>query len=912
MKTLNITALRLRWKILLYLLLINGMLFLLYHKFIIGNGIYLYSDVGSDAFTSSFPIISMLARLFQEGSFPQYELTAGIGSNIAATFLQYLNPIKTFLLFFNNETLPLGILLYLLLQTNITAIGGYGFFRAFLKDEDAAFIPAIIWTFTGYNVLWTQNLTFGVCIMMFTLTIWALYHHLEQERFGSWLLLIFILVMFLLANYYFFYTTGVFTIFFVIGYSLRHHEGFRRMLKRLIELFFAAVFTILICAMDIAAILSVFSESSRGTEASQTAFPGLFLSGDSVLTTVGRIFSPNLFGTGDDYSAYSNYYEAACLFVGILFLYAVIYLLLQKSTRIRTLLLVLASALLLVMPLTGLLLNLSYHSQRYVFLFVFLETMAIGEFSLFLFHSPDKNLLKKTIFAGSALLVVLMGLTYVLSGLTTFSVNKRALIFIVFFALVYIGLLTVLFLINNKLQTVIPWLLTLVVAMEMVIANYDSVNYRSYVTRDVYEYSFFNDGMPEAVEEIRKRDDSLYRIIGDSDPSFANAGMVNNFNALSAYSSTLQSDLIHLSMAQLNYQVTRNHFLVDYEDYIQYTLLSGKYLLDDGYDYFASSMEPSLFKEVLEVSDPDHGIDKFVFENEYALPFGYLYTSQISLADYQNRDLNSKLHLLTKSYYETEEEDSVLTDEGNIQADSMTDERIPLLPLLAENNDTVISEENETITLTRPGDAANLIFDIEKAEGDEDLQYLHLSLADFTQVSDFMVYPLTESEPIARSEYAYHFVLSAQYPETSILMPDDLIGIRIDMGSEIATLNTLELINCNDIQSNLAELGNTDIADASFENNTYTATVTSEEGGMLCVPLIYSEGWSLEVNGEERQVHNINGGLVGVPLTGGMESISLRYEIPHFMTGRIISIISFAVYITLVWHDFFKRRKRIS
>ena len=100
----------------LFLIFASLVFLVLYRRFIFGNAVYLYTDIGSDSTASSYTILVMLSRLFQEGNFSFYTLSSGLGSDTTATFLQYINPLKAFLLLFNRSTMPQGILLQLYLE----------------------------------------------------------------------------------------------------------------------------------------------------------------------------------------------------------------------------------------------------------------------------------------------------------------------------------------------------------------------------------------------------------------------------------------------------------------------------------------------------------------------------------------------------------------------------------------------------------------------------------------------------------------------------------------------------------------------------------------------------------------------------------------------------------------------------
>ncbi len=882
--------------IVLLLLLTNAVFAALYHKFIIGNGVYLYSDIGSDAYTSSYPIISMLADLFQNGSFPQYELTAGLGNNIAVTYLQYLNPLKAFLLLFSKETMPVGLMLYLLLQTNVTSIAGWFFFRSYTEDERAALIPTLIWTFSGYTVLWSQNLSFGVCISMFTLVMLLLRKFLLETRFRTWLLLVGVLALFLVTNYYFFYMTGIFTVCYTVGFMLSHRKPFTDLIRRLFALLAAAVFSFIICAADIAAILSVFFGSVRGEEAVQTESL-LLLSPDHLLSTLARLLSPNILGTGDDYTGYSNYYETACLFAGALFFIALVYLLCTKKFRRRTAILLLITSAALATTLTGKLFTLSALGQRYVFLAVFLECLCISDFLSELYRRPDKRALTVSVFIGTLCPVLILLLVRTLGAPYGITVSSRAALF--FFAPLFAyDLLLLIQAFRPRPSALIPYLLTLTVCGELLIANYDSVNHRSYITDDIYTYSMYNDGTQTAAEYLASYDTGLYRVSGDSNIAFANAGMVNRFNALSAYSSTLPKSLIRLSKDQNTIEGSRNHFLSDYYDYVQYTLLGGKYLIDDGFHLISQGMEPSLMTEIHQIYEPEHGIDKRILENRNALPFGYLYKKEVTPDSYRDLDADEAMHILTEAYYET---DGTGTAQDASSVLTHRDSAEPLLPLITESFQTDAQENGSSVVLTTQGEGGYLIFSSEKKEGESVLQYFHAALDPEyqDQTVTMTIYPLTESESAAKEAYAEFVTLNQDYPEANLMLPDDLIGLRIDITTSPTVLSAFELITCPGIQSSLQGLADTDITDISFEDSTYSAHVSSEDGGMLCVPLIYDDEWQAEVNGEPVRVHNINGGLVGIPLDGGDADITIRYRIRGFDICKVISLLALIVYLAL-------------
>ena len=73
------------------------------------------------------------------------------------------------------------------------------------------------------------------------------------------------------------------------------------------------------------------------------------------------------------------------------------------------------------------------------------------------------------------------------------------------------------------------------------------------------------------------------------------------------------------------------------------------------------------------------------------------------------------------------------------------------------------------------------------------------------------------------------------------------------------------------------------IATESYANNVFTAKLENNiDGGMLCIPIIYSTKWHASVDGKTTETYNINGGLIGVLVSAGKHDIRLEYDMSLF------------------------------
>ena len=907
-------------KILLLLVLSSAIFLALYRRFIFGDAIFMYTDLGSDGMSSSYPIITMLSRLLMNRDFSAFTLESGLGSDTTATFLQYMNPLKLFLLIFGRDRFHIGILIYLYIQHNLTALLGYGYFGILLKNKDAPIIPALIWAYASYIVLWGQNYSFGTCILMFTLVMYLLQGAYDTGYKRYYFFLIPALALSLISNYYFYYMIAAFTAVYTLLYTLI--AGDRRDLPenakkenriltavlRLMRLLLIGIFSVVISAVSVLPIISSFLTSNRTENTQQYSFRIIRHPYDlrTYLTFIGRFFSTDLFGTGNAFTGQLNYYEIAVLFVSTLFFFSVIYLLFSKKGVIPVLLLTVVCAVMLYFRGAAWLLTFNISAQRYSFMICFVEVIAIAFFVRALTEGPGKvRLALSVIIAPAACAAILYGLHHY-APLFNFDLSRRAVII----AAGSIALYAILLFLQmfDKIRDGVRVLLVLAVCAELVTANSASLYERDYVTRGEYETSLYNDGTYEAVNYIKSLDNSLYRINTSTEYNYANEGMVDGFNSTTGYSSVNPASLHTLSRAHRVNQLSDNFFIVSYDEYYLFTLLSGKYLItDNGEDRIGDSMETSLFSQV-EVTDTNK-----IFVNNNSLPFGYLYHNQIRKSAFDDLSSFERMKVLTQAYYKTNGGD------GNVslrEYDLHLGKTMPLIDKISHiNNCDIVKNEDGTFTAKAVGEDPFFIMSLNDALSDDEfeVQYLYISVDPARTVGDgtLQTFILSAAYPDLADCDNEIIPMSASLPDITRLLPDQTNNIRVDLSDNSSvTFRDLSLISDINAALEFQDLKATDISDISFENDVYSSVVeNSEESGMLCIPIPYTVGWTATVNGDKVQVQNINGGLCGVELPKGTCKVKMTYHLPYLRLAATISAGGLAVWLILFILPFGRKKK---
>lgn len=878
--------------IILLMVLTNLVFLVLYAVFIFGNGIYMYADVGSDSLSSSYPIMALLSRMLHSLNFSSFNLEFGVGNDITATSLQYLNPLKFLTILFTRNSLPYGILLILFLEVNLLSAFGYGYFKRLLGNENAAVFPALAWTFTGYTVIWGQNYSYFICILLFTAVMFFLQGFLMSPSPSDVLLLTLSLALFLISNFYFFYMTGMFSACYTLIYLLLKKTRFRDILKKLLLLLLAGILACGAGAVSLIPVISSMLGSSRAGNITSSIGSSLHLFDHLELySMLSRFFSNDLLGTANAWSGSLNYYEIAFLFVSTLFFFSAVYLVFRRRSGIPVLLLTFLSVAALIIPLTGRLLNFEAQSHRWTFMICFLEAAAIGFFVKSLLESFDRralvfSLIFTPLAIGTGYFLLYRGMTHF-----NYSFSESAVMISLSFAAAYFVLL-LLILKKKYLSRILYLLLISVLAAECIFANYSGINSRDYLTKEDWEKSYYNDGTQNAVSEIQKNDTDLYRISAGTAYDFANEGMVDGFYSTNVYSNMNQAYLPAISGTYFTPQLSSNFFLLGYSNFTLFTLLSGRYLISDDNSVFTNGTESTLFENIGSAGG------KAILKNRCALPFGYLYRNETSLSSFSALSGVKRTHAIASSFFYTDgmpEGADKISGHYSAYEESDTDRTTLLNIKIAYTNNVAVQISDDGVTLQPTGPDPYIFIDIpENSEDPARFLELTVDMQRSPGFFNFELYSMTKEYETYGDELYQPFQLNPMYPSACFLLEDHLKGLRIDIPAETESVSfsRFALVETDTLADDFRALQDTDATGISFQNNTYRATVDAgEDGGMFCVPLIYQKGWTALVNGKETKIANINGGLIGIALPSGTSDIKLTYHLPHLEAGIVLSAI---------------------
>ena len=858
----------------LLFLLTSGLFVLLFSKFIFGGYAYVFTDGGSDTLQINYAQYGLFSSLFRSGT-DGYVLQAGLGMDVSAYYPAYLIPYNLLVLLAPQHLLPWAVLAATYLKLITISLVGYLFFRKLMGEGTGTMAAALAWTFSGYVMLWGQHYGFCTCIALFTVFMYFLQCYLEGESRWKSAGLVIVVTMLLLSSYYFLYMTAVFAVVYVVVYSILQRRRVRYMAGKVLGLGGMGSLGVMLGGVALMPILDTFLESARADVLSGKDTSGLLrpYKGKTLGTIVARFFSNQMLGIEQEYSGSVNYYEGIVLAVSILTIFAVSYFIVKKSTRIRTLFFTALAVLLAILPVTSRVLVFTTSVHRWSFMICFVEALVIGFFIQDVYR--EKN--KKTVLAGGILAILLCGamLIYVYR-FPRIKVNTKAAAGVCAFLLIYAVILIAGTWIR-KLQKFLPTAIMAVLVCELFVLNYATLSYRESPTRNQMATEYYNDGTKEAAEWLKTQDDSVYRVEKSYESASENDGMAQGYNGLSVYMSTNQASLVDYHKMYGPKSISVNFVDFNMDDYIRSALLGAKYLIT-GNGYNAAQ---SVYTPVGEAGG------KTVCENQYALPFGYLYEKEwTSDKTKEMSELNKTLASLSGFYY-TDAEKTGSYEKAVLPEGTGTS----LMSYVGAATDCTMEKNQNGITVRDFGADPNVVFpEVKSCFADKNKMYglsLTMNVAEDTEMA---VYYQTEGDEGFSADKVYTFPITSEDSTWEHVFPAGITALRVDVSTpvEYATIQNLEVKAYDLKETGYTDLKESNIKEIGFSDSTYQAQVSNDgsQNKMLCVPLFYQKGWSAQIDGEAVEVSNINSGLCGVEIPEGTHQVSLHYEAPYECVGE--------------------------
>lgn len=107
-------------------------------------------------------------------------------------------------------------------------------------------------------------------------------------------------------------------------------------------------------------------------------------------------------------------------------------------------------------------------------------------------------------------------------------------------------------------------------------------------------------------------------------------------------------------------------------------------------------------------------------------------------------------------------------------------------------------------------------------------------------------------------------------------------------------------IPCSEIPRYASRLREEPMKNVTLSTNRITGTVDFTENKILCLSAVFSDGWSLKIDGIPQNIQKANLMYTGIPMEKGHHEIELNYRTPYLNLGGIISFVSWVFFFLYI------------
>ena len=102
------------------------------------------------------------------------------------------------------------------------------------------------------------------------------------------------------------------------------------------------------------------------------------------------------------------------------------------------------------------------------------------------------------------------------------------------------------------------------------------------------------------------------------------------------------------------------------------------------------------------------------------------------------------------------------------------------------------------------------------------------------------------------------------------------------------------VLNESALEGGMAEMAKAPAAFSEYTETHIACDIEGEKGKLLFTSIPYEKGWRVTVNGKPTDIVPIGGGLIGIPLAEGHNTVELSYSVRGLTAGIILSLLCIA------------------
>lgn len=845
-----------------------GLLVSMYASVLVAKGkTFIWQPDGEDLYVTIMYytrdyILNVFKTLFTTGRFvlPQYDFSIGQGAGILSVL--HLNPLFLLAMFFPRSALEQVYGFYALGQLFLAGLA-FRYFASYLgiKRRLPVWLGALTYAFSGFCIFTAAKHIYFITYMVvgLPLLLAGCERWLQKRKWG--LFVVTVVFLFLGGYYYTWMDSLLMAIYLVVVEIHRYRPNLKKILVDCFQLLGLYLWGMgLSMVFFLPAISNLFSSSRAPTAEGE----GLSL---FVPLSFARKILHALFCVVPDAPSWTR-----LGFIGLM-LVALVVLFLRLRNREWAPLRILAILLFLFLflPVMGSLFNgLGYSTNRWNYGIALLNAVI---FAVLFPHLTRLSRVERWVSTALAVAYCVFELK-----MDNNQLNQLTVVMV-------LGCVAVVWLANYlPNQKYAESLLALVTVFALMVNTgyyfraYRGQNAEAYVSKGkaAAKYTTSSEAITTGLE------DSLYRV--ELHSNRRNSFCLTGGNGTSTYWSVLDS-------TQVNYYLD---FELDTVRQV-YSLWG----LDERADlcavaavkYYATQNEAQVPYGFTEYRmDETTGLT--IYQNQFALPFGYTYTSYISREDYDDLEpIQRQQALLQGAVVESKNEATVSKSLDQIYP-SLTERKVSWRIVQSDGMEIDgtnfhVTKSDATLTLAVDGQAGcetylwmpGLRY---KGGGGESA----ILVSDGQMSKKGKLYQSTSLYGFERAgttwNVGYHErplnTITLTFDNPGQYQADDLQVLCLPMAQYTDQVNQLGQVVLENVEETL--------------NGGLTGQIKVKDTRLLALAVPYSNGWTLTLNGQPAELFQVNGMYLGTVLKPGSYNVELTYHAPGVIPGAAVTGVS--------------------
>ena len=305
--------------LLLLILLISIVGIFIFKDYLLFKKFYIFKDIGSDTYNQGYPFYVHMANYLRIDGIPCWSFNVGMGQNIFPGGLN--DPFSLILYAIGAKGIPYAIGYIELLKILTGGILFFLYLRTIKISKYVSIIGALCFAFSGFMIIGTEWYNFSTFFVYVAFTLLAFEKYFMEKK---WYLLP--IALMLLSTWLFLFYT--FTIFFILYIIIRYTDEYEWNFKQFLFLSLQiALFYVLGIMLNSIIVLNGLIQTLNSPRVSGDAglfnvlkLTPVFGLGEKLhnLTSILRLYSNDLAGTGSNFRGWYNYLEAPIFYSGLL------------------------------------------------------------------------------------------------------------------------------------------------------------------------------------------------------------------------------------------------------------------------------------------------------------------------------------------------------------------------------------------------------------------------------------------------------------------------------------------------------------------------------------------------------------------------------------------------------------------